>query len=202
MNKVKHLFLIPLFVIAGMLFSFQKTALKTTNNGLEKTIFKVIKAFEENDEIALNKLILRDKGLIILFRPGSMDRYIKINNIDFTNPIPSYLPYSSFQTSFKLVFESLPTFDCGTMNWSKNGLYCDTTKRSDLLSRTAINLKNYAGEKGISDVEINAFKQLEKYSRRIVLSDNEKGELIFYLTLVNKKWYLTILDRVSSDCSA
>jgi len=39
-------------------------------------------------------------------------------------------------------------------------------------------------------------------SHRIVLSDKIDGELIFYLTLINKKWCLTIIDRVTSDCSA
>jgi len=49
---------------------------------------------------------------------------------------------------------------------------------------------------------IEKFKEIEGKSHRIVLVDNEGGELIFYITLINNKWYLTILDRVSSHCSA
>ncbi len=90
---------------------------------------------------------------------------------------------------------------CDSENWYKIGLYCDTTQRDDLLSKTALNLNKYRDE-NIPIKTIQDFKILESKSRRIVLIDNEDGELIFYITLINNKWYLTILDRVSSDCSA
>ena len=73
--------------------------------------------------------------------------------------------------------------------------------RDNLLSETAINL-NKNREENIPTETIEEFKKVESKSRRIVLIDSEGGELIFYITLINKKWYLTIFDRVSSDCSA
>jgi hypothetical protein len=87
------------------------------------------------------------------------------------------------------------------MKWSKVGLYCDTTKLDTLLSSTAKNLKKWR-EDDIPDLKIKSFEELEKKSKRIVISDKEGGELVFYLTLIDNKWYLTILDRVTSDCSA
>ena len=194
-------YLIVIFLISGLLFSFQSKEIMNDSSELEITIIQVVKAFKEKDEKTLNNLILKEKGLIVLFRRGVFDEYSKTDKIDFNNPVPEYLPYSDFSTDYKLTFDSLPVIDCNTMKWSKNGLFCDTTTIDNLLSTTARNLKKYR-EDNIPELEIKAFEKLEKSSRRIVLSDNDGGELIFYLTLINDKWKLTILDRVSSDCSA
>ena len=201
MSKEKFKYLITIFLIAGLLYSYQSKEIQNNNHGLERTILQVVKAFKEKDATTLNKLISKDKGLIVLFRRGVFDEYSKTDKIDFDNPVPEYLPYFDFSTDYKLSFNSLQTFDCDTMKWSKIGLYCDSTTINKLLSITARNLKKYR-EDNISEFEIKAFEKLEKSSRRIVLSDNDGGELIFYLTLINDEWHLTILDRVSSDCSA
>jgi len=68
------------------------------------------------------------------------------------------------------------------------------------MSTTAINLTRYREDK-ISNETIVKFKEIESNSHRIVLIDKEGGVLIFYLTLIDNKWYLTVLDRVSGDCS-
>ncbi len=193
--------MIVILLFSGLLFSFQLKENQNDNNELEKTILQVVTALKEKDTLTLNKLIPKDKGLIVLFRRGVFDEYRKTDKIDFDNPVPEYLPYFDFSIDYKLSFNSLPTFDCDKMKWSKYGLYCDTTTIDNLLSTTARNLNKYR-EDNISEFEIKTFEKIEKSSRRIVLADNDGGELIFYLTLINGKWYLTILDRVSSDCSA
>ena len=200
MNRTNFIYLIVFVFVSGLLFSFQSKETRNENYALDKTIIQVVKAFKEKDTTTLNNLILKEKGLVVLFRRGVFNEYSKIDKIDFDNPVPEYLPYVDFIADYKLNFNSLPTFDCNSMKWSKNGLYCDTTTIDNLLSRTARNLKKYR-EDIISEPEIKGFEKLENSSRRIVLSDSDEGELIFYLTLINKKWYLTILDRVSSDCS-
>jgi len=199
MNKttIKHSTLVLLFF--GLLFSCQTKEIKKGN--LESIIVQVVKAFKEKDAPTLNSLIIKDKGLIVLFKPGTMVKYGKTDRIDFEKPVPEYLPNYHFVTDYKIKFENLPTYDCEAMKWSKQGLYCDSVNIDSLLSGTAVCLNKFGGD-SISDSEIKSFVDLEKNSRRIVLSDNDKGELVFYLTLINNKWYLTILDTVSSDCGA
>ena len=194
--KIKYLFLI----LIGLSFLTCSDQKKLEN--LESSIIKVVKAFKEKDELTLNELISKEKGLITLFRRGVFDQFEKTEKIDFENPVPEYLPYFDFSTDFKVTFESLPTFDCDKAKWSKVGIYCDTIRNNNnLLSNTAKNLKKYRND-NISDKEIKTFEKIEMNSHRIVLSAKNGGELIFYLTLINKKWYLTIIDRVTSDCSA
>ena len=193
--NVKYYFLL----LIGLTF-FSCSAQKESDN-LENTIVKVIKAFKEKDELTLNKLVIKEKGLITIYRRGVFDEYQKSEKINFENPVPEYLPYFDFSTDYNVAFESLPTFDCDSLKWSKTGLFCDKNKTNRLLSNTAKNLKEYRKDK-ISEKEIQSFEELEKSSQRIILIDNNEGELIFHLTFINKKWYLTIIDRVTSDCSA
>ncbi len=46
------------------------------------------------------------------------------------------------------------------------------------------------------------YQNVEQNSRRIVVVDNDGESLVFYLTEIDNQWYLTIIDRVSDDCSA
>jgi hypothetical protein len=167
----------------------------------ENGIVEIIKAFNSKDSDLINNYINPDFGLIVLFRRGVYDEFEKTNNIDFGNPIPEYLPYFNFNLDLKIIFQNLPKYDCDSEKWNKTGLYCDSTLRDNLLSKTAINSRQDR-EDSITTATIEIFKEIEAKSHRIVLVDSEGGELIFYITQINGLWYLTILDRVSSDCSA
>ncbi len=193
-NTIKYIVLIPF--VCALLYSF-----KPNEERLDDTIITVVKAFKEHDSITLNNLINKDIGLIFLYRTGIVDEFQKKENFDFAKPTPGYMPYFDFLTDYKIKFEPLPVFDCDSMKWSKPGLYCDTIHIDHLLSTIAQSLEDFKGEK-IEDSEIEKFKEIENNSRRIVLTDKNEGELVFYLTLIENKWYLTIIDRVTSDCSA
>jgi hypothetical protein len=56
-------------------------------------------------------------------------------------------------------------------------------------------------EGSVSASKINVYTNLENKSRRIVIAENSGNELIIYLSYINKKWVLTIIDKVTSDCS-
>jgi len=190
-----------IFIILMMLILIPFERIQAQSEKLDISIIEIIKAFDSKDSDKINQYIHPAYGLIVLFRRGVMDEFEKTDKIDFKNPVPEYLPYFPFKLDLKIKYQTLPTHDCDSENWNKIGLYCDTTRRDNLLSKTALNLNEYRDE-NIPIKKIQDFKILESKSRRIVLIDNEDGELIFYITLINNKWYLTILDRVSSDCSA
>ena len=167
---------------------------------LARNITRVIKAFKDKDAKTLNSMIHKDHGLTVVFRSGVFDEYKTTDKIDFNNPVPNW-PYPDFKPELDLKYETLPTFDCGSDEWSKKGLYCNTLKKDHLLSRTALNLIKYADIEVEQEV-IDAFKELEDKSHRVVMVDADGKSLIFYLTQIKNKWYLTAIDRVSGDCSA
>jgi hypothetical protein len=190
-----------IFMIITILILIPFERIQAQSDKLDNSIIEIIKAFDSKDTEKINQYIHPDYGLITLFRRGVMDEFKRTERFDFNTPVPEYLPYFPFKTDFKIKYQDLPIFDCNTEKWSKIGLYCDTTKIDNLLSKTALNLNQY-NDYNIPVKTIEKFKEMENKSYKIVLADSDDGELIFYLTLIDNKWFLTILDRVSSDCSA
>lgn len=178
----------------------QKENDSVETSAFESTVYKVIEAFRTKNADML-KDITSTKGVIVLYRTGVFNEYTRINKVDFNDPVPGTFPYPVVLASYNIKFETLPEFNCGNMEWNKYGLYCDTIRKDTLLSGAPLNLKKYRGD-NIPDAEINAIKELERKSRRIVLADKQQGDLIFYLTLIDNKWQLTAIDRITTDCSA
>lgn len=174
----------------------------TTNKqqNFEESVALVLNAFKEQNNTFINKHVHPDKGVMIIYRIGVFNEYTNTDKIDFEYPIPANFPYPIITEEVSLQYEELPDFNCGTMQWSKHGLYCDTIKKDTLLSGTPQNLIKYRGD-NIPASEVERLKRLESKSRRVVLAQRDNS-LIFYLTLIDKKWYLTAIDRITTDCSA
>jgi len=167
----------------------------------EETVYSVLKALEKKDQAALDALTSPKEGFVVVYRSGVFNEYKHLDKVDFSKPVPETFPYPSFVSNEKLKYADLPKFNCGSMEWNKYGLYCDTIHRDTLLSGVPKNLREYRGDK-IPDSEVEKLQQLEKNSRRVVLASAKGNDLIFYLTLIGNKWYLTAIDRITTDCSA
>jgi hypothetical protein len=199
-KRIKFTALALLMVGFVLMFNSCKPATQP-NASLEAAIVKVVKAFKAQDAATLNQMIAPDKGLTVLFRRGILDEYTNIKAIDLKNPVVEYQFFTDYTVVEQVSFEALPTFDCENLIWSKYGLFCDENAVDSILSTAALNQIEYGGQV-IPETDINAFKALEKDSRRVVLADAKGGELVFYLTKMQDQWYLTLIDRVTSDCSA
>lgn len=176
-------------------------ALKTeAPNRFEENVYKVLNAFKIKSDSLVNELINPDKGVMIIYRTGVFNEYRFIRRIDFKKPVPANFPYPDIAQDLKLQYDELPKFNCGTMEWDKYGLYCDTIRRDTLLSGTPQNLIKYRGD-SIPLSEVEKLQKLESNSRRVVLAQHDNS-FIFYLTLIDNKWYLTAIDRITTDCSA
>jgi hypothetical protein len=201
-QQVKRIILaivLPFVFILGISCSYQPT--HRYHQNLEECIHQLANAFHKRDSAVLNQFLHPDYHLYVLFRIGTMDEYAVIDKINFDHPTPDHQPYAGIKLVEKIKYQPLPIFHCEESKWSKTGLYCDTLSRDHLLSKTAGTLKEWRGDP-IEEGRIKWFQEMENRSHRIVLIDNEGGKLIFYLTRIDNRWYWTILDRVSGDCSA
>ncbi|UWX57052.1 hypothetical protein NY406_07410 [Chlorobaculum sp. MV4-Y] len=168
---------------------------------LDGAVAGVVSAFESGDAARLNRFVHPKQGVIVIYREGVFNVFRAVSGIDFKKPVPEYFPYPKIRGGAPLRYAALPVYDCGREAWSKTGLFCDPKYRDALLSTTAINLKKN-GLREISPEMIARFRALEAKSIRVVLVDAAGNDLVFYMTKIDSRWYLTILDRVSSDCSA
>lgn len=176
----------------------------SNGDSFELAVKQVLTAFAHNDDKLLNNLVNKKVGITILYRNGVFDQFRQLNALDFNKPEPPYLPYDAptiDTDTVTLVYGLLPEFNCSRMEWNKFGLFCDTAKQDNKLWQTAANLIKYRGDT-ISEKELSSFAKLAKSSRRVILATTDGGECIFTLTWLDGKWYLTVIDRVTTDCSA
>jgi hypothetical protein len=166
------------------------------------TVENIVVAFSKQDSATVSKYINKNVGLYQLDRIGVFDHYNHFKTLSFSGTTyPQVLFNQSKNIKLPILkYAELPTWNCDKKAWSKKGLYVDTTKTDHLLSKICKNRNNYIPDT-IPNKTIQFFHNLENKSRRIVLYDNSKVELVFYLTYLNDKWFLTIIDNVSSDCS-
>ena len=137
-----------------------------------------------------------------MYRRGAIDNASVYTRISFDNPVPEYLPFDNkFETDFKINFETLPEFCCDDWDWSKPpGIYCDTINIDTSLSRITKFEKEHLINDW-SDSEIEKFEEIERKSHKVIVVTDKQGTFIFYLTLIDNRWWLTIIDRFEV-CSA
>lgn len=115
--------------------------------------------------------------------------------------------------NFQLQYSSYPEIDCEYA--SKTGLYVDITKTdhrfSDLIKRY-IDLPepDIYSEEELKEL-LSKVQTLEPITRKVILVSDLKPEkdkifwgktFIFYLSWIEGKWYLTMIDFALTDCSA
>ncbi|MCL2131667.1 MAG: hypothetical protein FWH36_04325 [Lentimicrobiaceae bacterium] len=198
-NKIVMRKIVTILSIFTLTFLPAALQAQATDSSLENAIIKTIKAYQNQDEKTLNKLIHKEFGIAFLYRRGAYDNIFVSDKISFDNPIPEYLPYDTyFETDYTIHFEELPVFSCDDWKWSKSsGIYCDTMNIDKTLSTVAKSENEYlVGD--WTDIEIGKFEIIESKSRKIIVVPHG---FIFYLTFIDNKWYLTIIDRFEV-CSA
>jgi hypothetical protein len=167
----------------------------------KSTVQQIVAAFSRQDSVKISQYINKEIGLYQLDRIGVFDHYYHFESPSFSDRYPHVLLRQSKNVKLlPLNYSTLPTFNCDKGTWSKKGLFVDTTKTDHLLSKVCKD-RNKNVPDSIPEKTIRFFYELENKSRRIVLSDNNGIELVFYLSYTNNKWFLTIIDNVSSDCS-
>ena len=168
-----------------------------------KTVNEVITAFSKQDSVAANKLIQPKTGLYHIHTMGVYDVIAHVNTIPFFSNgyLDVLFSLADSIVSAPIQFtSSLPGFDCGTEKWSNTGVYTNR-KIYHPLSNIIKYLKKIENPY-YRFGDMQACLRLEKISRKIIAVDKKGRSLVFYLSYINQKWWLTIIDNAMADCSA
>ena len=163
-----------------------------------KTLKLVVTALVNRDSVTLAKYTDKKIGIYILNRIGVYDTYDHFSTLGFGDTSYPNAPFYDNVRLTPLKYSKLPTFDCE--KWTKTGTFVDTTQTDHLLSKIAMR-RNKDSMKMVSKKQIAEFYTLENKSRRIIIAANNWNELIIYLSFINDKWILTIIDKATCDCS-
>lgn len=196
--KMHYLKILPLKLSLYLVLASSSYLNAQPSSDLSESIQQIVRAYQEKDSESLNSYVHPDIGIKTVFRRGVYEVIDQQTTFDFNNPVPEVNPYPQLKEAFDLEFAKLPVYSCDT-GWSKVGLYCDTTFRDSILSYSAKLVVEGRGDH-IPEQKIEAYKQLEAISWKIIWAESSGGEFIFYLSLIQGKWYISIVDRIASDC--
>jgi hypothetical protein len=200
MKKRTKIFIIIFIVIINSTFCL--SAQNKKEQSFKKTLNDVVLLLIKKDSVGLLKYVDKNTGVFLIYRPGTMDTYSNVKALCFKEEIfPTISVASDIKAKIIKYTKTLPEFSCENERWSKAGCFVDTTKIDHMLSNTAKSMVEYMGMM-ISEKTITDLNELEMKSRRIVIVAPGGNSLVLYLGYFNQKWYLTIIDLVSGDCSA
>jgi Cu/Ag efflux pump CusA len=195
--------------IAGFLLLYPVYGQKNKNADFEKTVKKIITAFKTNDNQTLNSYVHTNTGVYLLYRTGVYDNYKKMDRIVLgdTAEYPRFHAVNHLPAISTINTSKLPVYDCDNGKWSSYGTF-STTKIYHDLSNVCRSLNKYLYEgmdEKIPEKEIKQYIGLEYNSRKIICCKKVKemdAEIIFHLIYINGKWYLWLVDDITTDCSA
>ena len=166
-----------------------------------KAVKDIALKISTSDSAGLSKYIQTNTGVYLIYKMGINNSFKNFKTVSFTDS--SYPNLLFFHAEIKIAsvrYSSLPVYNCDDNTWSKKGAFTDTTKVDHLLSKTAKLLKR-EGNVNISNKTISNFKLLESKSRRVIITSDDGNDFIFYVSYINKKWLLTVVDMATCDCS-
>jgi hypothetical protein len=211
-------------IILGLFILFGCASTQGQNKKLEEVIQEIVKTYSDKDTNKLNQYIHKNNGLFIMTTIGSNTVWQKVDEICLDKVCLKEFPdrnlgspYQEFLESYssgKLILNEIEFtdndyFECEKIE--KMGVFVSSKNQyhalSDAVQFFRENYININGPtpniekkyKELDELIINV-RNLEKKSHRVVVN-SENGTFIFYINEINEKWYLSILDFATMDCS-
>ena len=180
--------------------------------GLEAMIAAIVKALQGRDEAAINRLLHRDFGIVLLARPCAYHLVTVREKIAFADPPSGFsvMPLGAASvTDYRVSFEALPAFDCDDKwKWNKtSGIYAHSYVPGASYP-SPVSIAKGLIEAELTELSASEFKKLEAlesksthYRVRVLGKTGAVSDFLdFTLTLIDGRWYLTIVDMADA-CS-
>ena len=175
-------------------------AQSTKEKNFLKTTKAVLTAWNQKDAITFSKYLKKDMGFYFIYLRESEIEYHHFKKISFSDSSfhGGYPKMDTLSTS--LQYDSImPNFDCTNMLWDKTGTYCDSSTQSRLLSYLPSTIEHNWKRK-VPTYTIDQLFNIQENSRQVQVTNKDGSYLIFYITYLNKQWYITTLDYRNKKC--
>ncbi|RYE55747.1 MAG: hypothetical protein EOP48_09540 [Sphingobacteriales bacterium] len=187
-----------------ILISFSTTFLLSSGQSYKDRAFvlavkEVVNSIATGDSVRLNRWIDQKTGVYILSKYQQCGAYNHMENLGFSAANfdnDSSLGASDFYT---ITFEIRPKYNCKEKRWQQCGIFVDSVKTDRLLSTTVLN--DRCMDSSYPFGFIRKVQKVEESSRRVVIANNKGKSFIFYLSYLEDKWQLTVVDGLTTLCS-
>ncbi len=188
-------------------FKFVEKTREPISENLKTFIKDVIKGFSQNDLEKINKKFINQDF-------GYYDLYKIDGNISFENKKEIYnfveedleeinhlISRVEENTINHVIIEQDLSFNCSPNDdayygWNGEGLYL-STKTTPILQELMQKANEYK-KNSYSKEEIQKAKFIEETAYKIILTP----ELVFYVNKIQGKWYITLFDRITTNCTS
>ena len=174
---------------------------------LKNRIRGILNTMAKNDLIKLNKEYIHPEfGFYNLFKIDGAEVFLEqkeIYNIieDETEEVSHIISrIKNDSTKLKIIQKNI-VFECSPNNdefygWNDDGLFLSSLTDS-LLSKMMKETNIYQKDK-YKTKDFQKAQRIEKTSYKVILTP----ELSFYITKIDNNWYITLIDRITTDCSS
>lgn len=193
-------------IVALLIFCFSLSLAQAQPDkeaAFKKSCTKLLQAVSQKNLILINSLIQSEYGMYILYRPGAMDSYQHVEKLDGNYPfiLANQTIAKTDLKKFTLKYGNLPKYNCERFVWNKKGYLIDSLKHFSPISEIVAFRIKY-DQLMIGKTEDIRIHFMEDNSRKIVFTGSKGNGFIFYMMYMNGQWYLSMIDLVTTDCSA
>ncbi len=171
-------------------------------NEVESVIADILHLASQDDMKAINaKYINKEFGIFDIYRIGAQDEFEVLDALPLKGEDWPHMPYGDIfnvEDNRKKMREEYVEFDCGDFVFLKSGTFYSKELRYPLISPIVTFHTKYDAQT-YDDTLLKKIEFLESNSIRVV---DTSSDFIFYITKIDDRWYITIIDRVTTDCSA
>ncbi len=166
---------------------------ESVNDMLLSDINYILFLLKNDDLITLNNRFINEKyGLFEIYK-NSENNKIYFNKKSQIEEISTEI--DSFEIKQEETVFNCSPYDDSYYGWDKEGVFLSVNTKtylSDIMKQTNLLAMNTYSEEDLKIVDF-----IEKTSYEVIISHN----MVFYITKINKQWYITLIDKVKTDCS-
>jgi|GEM_PF-2237534 len=192
-----------LLMISLFLCTFTVCAQDQKEADFKKTCDALLQSMAKKKLSGVNSLVNPAYGVYVLHRQGVFDQFQNLTKLgsDVYFSIDYFDITAADLKKYSLKYGKLPSYDCDESVWSKRGFTADSAKKYKPVSEVVASQLKY-NEIKTSRKEKATIKFMEQFSRKVIFTGSKGDGIIFFLMYTNGKWWLSIIDRVTTDCSA
>lgn len=189
----KILIVACLLLISGTMFAQNK------QQKFEQAVTEIMECLAKDDLGTINKKYIHPAyELFVVYRMGVPDIFYRTATLEKDSIYSSpYFYTAALQQGKRVLKLAAVDYDCNHERWSRNGFFYQQNVPNQLSDIVAFT-KKYEGVETEAET-LAAIRVIEKSSYRIV---DTESSVVFWLSWIDNKWYLTVFDLVSMDCSA
>ncbi len=179
-------------------------------NELETVVSDILKLANEKNIKEINAQYIHAKyGIYDVYRTGVVNRFKHLNKIpEHTQEWSVYTTISNVKANrnTKLKKEKVQ-HNCKNNIWNKEGVFAYSDLKHSLLIQNDVTypllseIINYETKEENKEFNLKEIKKIQYIEANSVCVVDTQSDFIFYLTKIDQKWYVTLIDRLTTDCS-